>query len=172
MVFNNFFEWAQQYVIEAQYFAVFAVNAVASSTIFIGIPGLSYFIILFSVSLGLHPLLIGILAGLGSATGELTGYMIGFGSTATIEKYEHKIPRILKRLMKLFKNVGFWLILIVSFIPGIPFDVVGILAGAAQYNLKRFYLATIIGKTLRSLIIAYAAYFAYSSVQSFFAVLW
>lgn len=167
MVFESFLLWAQQYIAEAGYFAVFVATAVLNSTIFIGVPGGSYIIILFAISLGLHPLFVGILAGLGSASGELTGYMVGLGSTTAIEKYEKKTPRIIKKLMKLFKNIGFWLVFAAALLP-VPFDVIGIASGFAQYNLKKFYVATILGRVIRSLAIAYGGYSIFPIIQTFF----
>ncbi len=167
MVFESFLLWAQQYISEVGYFAVFAVSAVLTSTIFITVPGGSVFVILFAVSAGLSPLLVGIMAGLGSATGELTGYMVGFGSTAAIEKYEKRVPRIIKRMMGIFKNVGFWLIFLVALLP-LPFDAIGFLSGMSQYNLKKFYAAVILGRTIRSLLIAYGGYSVFPAVKTFF----
>ncbi len=166
MVFESLIVWAQQYIIEAGYFAVFAVSAVLTSTIFIGVPGGSYIVILFAIGLGLNPLLIGLLAGIGSATGELTGYMIGLGSEITIEKYEKKIPRIMKKLMKLFKNAGFWLVFLAALLPT-PFDVIGILSGMSKYDLKKFYAATILGRIIRSLFVAYGGYLLFPQLMAY-----
>ena len=40
-----------------------------------------------------------------------------------------------------------------------PFDIVGMMSGAAKYSLKKFFIATFLGKCLKCLLIAYAGYF-------------
>jgi len=167
MVFESLLLWAQQYIIEAGYFAVFSASVVITSTIFIGIWGGTYAIILFAVGLGFNPLFVGLSAGLGSAIGELTGYMIGLGSEVSIEKYEKKIPRIIKKLMKLFKNIGFWVVFVAALLP-FPFDVIGILSGMSQYNLKKFFIATLIGRIIRSVTFAYVGYSLFPFVENLF----
>lgn len=155
------FPWVSEFIIETSYFAVFLISAAANSTIIVGIPGLTYFVIIFAIGIGLNPLLVGILAGMGSATGELVGYLAGLGGTTAIEKFEHKTPRIIKKLTRFFKNIGFLVILIAAMLP-VPFDVIGVLSGAAKYDIKKFYFATIIGRIIRSLLIAYGGYAVYT----------
>jgi len=167
MVFESLLLWAQQFITEASYFAVFAASAVINSTIFIGIIGGTYAIVLFAVGLGLNPLFVGLSAGLGSAIGELTGYMVGLGSEVSIEKYEKKIPRIIKKLMKLFTNVGFWVVFVAALLP-LPFDVIGILGGMSKYDLKKFFIATVIGRIIRYVAFAYAGYSLFPFVKTFF----
>lgn len=161
MVFESFPVWAYELIVQSSYFGVFLITAIANSTIFIGIAGLTYAVIILAVGLGLNPLLVGILAGLGSATGELIGYLVGFGGTVVIEKYERKTPRIVKKLMGFFKNIGFLLILIAAALP-VPFDFIGILSGMSKYDIRKFYIATIIGRIIRSLLIAYGFYGLYT----------
>jgi len=167
MVFESLLLWAQHFITEAGYFAIFAASAVITSTIFIGIIGGTYAIILFAVGLGFNPLFVGLSAGLGSAIGELTGYMIGLGSEVSIEKYEKKIPRMIKKMMKLFKNIGFWVVFVAALLP-VPFDVIGILSGMSRYNLKKFLIATILGRIIRSVAFAYVGYSLFPFVEHLF----
>jgi membrane protein DedA with SNARE-associated domain len=44
-----------------------------------------------------------------------------------------------------------------AFIP-FPFDVIGISAGIGNYDIKKFFVATLIGRVLRCMLIAYAGY--------------
>ena len=64
----------------------------------------------------------------------------------------------MKKLNNFFTKYGFWSIVFLAFLP-FPFDFIGILAGASNYNIKRFFLATLIGKTIKMLMIAYAGFF-------------
>jgi membrane protein YqaA with SNARE-associated domain len=160
MVFESFVGHAQHFIIHFSYLGIFIISGLANATIFVGIPGLSYVIIIFAIGLGLNPLLVGIFAGVGSATGELTGYFLGLGGEVAIEKYKEKTPKLIKKMMDFFKNIGFLFVMIVAALP-FPFDIIGIMSGIAKYDLKKFYLATIIGRVVRSLLIAYGIYEIY-----------
>lgn len=157
MVFEFLIIWMQDFLIDFGYIAVFFGSLISTSTIFIPLP--IYFIIFFAAGIGLNPLVVGILAGAGSAVGELTGYFVGLGSRAVIERREEKEPRWIKFFTKLFKKYGFATILVTSLLP-FPFDVIGILSGVSDYNIKKFFIATLIGKTIKTVLIAYAGFVA------------
>lgn len=110
--------------------------------------------------MGLNPILVGIVSGLGSGFGELTGYLVGAGSRSLME--EKKVKKRWRKIEKLFKalfnSYGFLVIVIAAFLP-FPFDFVGVLSGVGKYDIKKFILATSIGKVSKCLIIAYAGYF-------------
>jgi membrane protein DedA with SNARE-associated domain len=108
--------------------------------------------------LGLNPFIVGISAGLGSAIGELTGYFLGAGGRHIVEKKWKRSKRA-KWLEKKFNEYGFLTILVAALLP-FPFDIIGILSGMSNYNLKKFFIATFIGKSLKTLFIAYSGYFA------------
>jgi len=154
---ETFLLWSKNLIVHFSYLAIFAVSAIGTSTIFLPFP--SYVIIIFfAIGMGLNPFVIGIVAGLGSAVGELTGYLIGMGGEKVIEE-KKKEPRIIKYFTRLFKKFGFPIIFITALIP-FPFDVVGIIAGMSGYEIKKFFVATAIGKIIKSLLIAYGLYVA------------
>jgi membrane protein DedA with SNARE-associated domain len=72
---------------------------------------------------------------------------------------------------KVFKKYGFATIIVASFLP-FPFDIVGILSGIGKYDIKKFFIGTAIGKTLRMLLIAYSGHllipYAEVFIQSLF----
>ena len=135
------------------YLGIFLTGAIATSTILIPFP--IDIAIFFTPALGLHPLLVSIAAGTGAAVGELTGYYIGVGGSTikTVRK-----SRVAKFFIKFFNKAGFITLLVAAFIP-FPFDILGILAGVSKYDVKKFLLATVIGKTLKALVITYTGYF-------------
>jgi membrane protein DedA with SNARE-associated domain len=156
MVFGEaFIIWAKQLIVQFSYIAIFFVSLISTSTIFIPFP--IYIIIFFAAGLGLNPLIVGITAGLGSAFGELTGYLIGVGGAKIIEEKRKKKLRLTEVFTRLFKRFGFLIVVIAAFIP-FPFDAIGILAGVSKYDIKKFLLATSIGKIIKCLLIAYAGY--------------
>jgi membrane protein YqaA with SNARE-associated domain len=147
--------WANQLIIEFSYLGIFIISVISSSTIFLPFP--IYVVIFFAPGIGLNPLLVGLVAGIGSAVGELTGYFIGLGGEKAIEHKEKKQPKLVKFFENLFKKYGFPVIVITAFIP-FPFDIIGILSGLAEYDIKKFFIAVAIGKILKTTLIAYAGF--------------
>jgi membrane-associated protein len=135
------------------YLGLFLVGFIATSTILFPFPiDLSIF---FTPALGLHPFLVSLAVGIGAALGELTGYYLGVGG-GTIKIV--KRSRLTKFFIKFFEKAGFLTILVTAFIP-FPFDIIGILAGISRYDVRKFLLATAIGKIFKALLVAYAGYF-------------
>ena len=151
---------------KGSYLAVFIVSFISTSSIIIPIvPFGSPFTIITAVSLGLNPFLVAIMGGTGSALGELFGYLVGMGGSAAIEKFEKKTPKFLKKLERFYSNIGFWTILVFSFVP-FPFDIIGVLSGASKYDMKKFLIAVTIGRIIRSMLIAYGIIYAIPFVLS------
>ena len=143
------------------YAGIFLASFLSTSTIFFPFP--LYLIIFFSASLGLNTLIVGLLSGLGSSLGELTGYFVGVGGGKLIENI--KPSKFVKRIVKYFDKYGFLVIFLAALLP-FPFDIVGIMSGVAKYDIKKFLAATFLGKTIKSLLIAYAGYLVLPIVTS------
>jgi len=169
MVFGEtFLLWSKSLIINFSYLAIFAVSAIGTSTIFLPFP--SYvIIILFAISMGMNPLAVGIMAGLGSAAGELTGYLVGMGGEKVIEEKKKKQLKIIKYFTRLFKKFGFPLVVVTALIP-FPFDIIGIIAGMSGYEIKKFFIATAIGKIAKSLLIAYGLHIAIPYLENVMGV--
>jgi membrane protein YqaA with SNARE-associated domain len=169
MVLEILLPWIKKFIVDFSYIAIFSVSAVSSSTIFIPFP--IYLVIFFASGLGLNPLVTGIAAGIGSAVGELTGYFIGAGGRYLAEEKKKTLSSYLLKFGKIFKKYGFATIIVTSFLP-FPFDIVGILSGIGKYDIKKFFIGTAIGKTLRMLLIAYSGHllipYAEVFIQSLF----
>ena len=92
-----------------------------------------------------------VLAGVGEAMGEITGYALGYSGKGVIDK-----SRLYNRFERWVRKRGGVVIFIVSVIPNPVFDVLGIAAGALRYPLRRFLLIAWAGKTIKNVGIAYA----------------
>lgn len=160
MIEDTFIIWSNFFMKNFSYLGIFIISMIGTSTIFLPFP--SYFIIVLAATIGLNPLLVGISAGLGSAVGELTGYFIGVGGEKIIEQ-RRKEPKIVKRFVRLFKKHGFPIIVVAAAIP-FPFDVIGIVCGMSSYDIKKFLIATAIGKIIKCLAIAYAGFLGISFI--------
>jgi membrane protein YqaA with SNARE-associated domain len=146
-------------LVKLSYFGIFVLGMVSSSTIFLPLP---IDVIIFLVAAELNPYLVGVSAGIGAGIGELTGYLMGVGGRLVVldesRKKLAKLPKAFRRAFfltfyNLIKKSIFLLIVLMCFVPFI-FDFIGIFSGAIRYDIKKFLLASIIGKTIRYLLIA------------------
>lgn len=128
------------------YIGVFIISALSSATLFIPAPGWA---VVAAMATILDPVYVGLVAGIGSAIGELTGYMVGDGALdfAGRKKYE-------KFLLFIKKNDAL-AIFVFSFLPNPFFDIAGIAAGAANVPLWRYMLFCAVGRSLRYVLLAW-----------------
>ncbi|MDD2655759.1 MAG: VTT domain-containing protein [Candidatus ainarchaeum sp.] len=130
------------------YAGVFIISALSSATLFIPAPGWA---VVAAMATILDPIYVGLAAGIGSAFGELTGYMVGDGalSLAHRKKYE--------KFLALIKKNDAAAILVFSFLPNPFFDIAGIAAGAAKVPVWRYVLFCAAGRSLRYVLLAWLA---------------
>ncbi|MBU5537270.1 MAG: VTT domain-containing protein [Candidatus Aenigmatarchaeota archaeon] len=165
MVLQTFLDLVEQ----GSYFAVFLASFVSSASILVPIlPIPTYLPVIVGVGIGLNPFIVGILGGIGSTLGELFGYFTGLGGSAAIEKFEKRTPKFLKKFEKFYSKIGFWIVLVFAFIP-FPFDIIGVLSGASKYDFRKFLLALSIGRTLRTLVIAYGGFYIIPLTSNLFS---
>ena len=130
------------------YLGVFGISLLSAATIFLPAPGWATVIAMSTV---LNPYLLGIAAGLGSGIGEITGYLAGDGAARVVVKNK----RDYKRYKELIRKYDVPAVFFLAFIPNPLFDIAGIAAGSAGIPLVRFLIATIAGRILRYVILAY-----------------
>jgi membrane protein YqaA with SNARE-associated domain len=158
----QFSAWAQSIASDWGYLGIFVVGVLGSASIIFPAPA---FAVIFAFGAILNPWLVGIVAGAGSAIGELTGYLIGRGGREVIEK---KHEKWLKKTQKWIDKYGFFAVLVVFAATPLPDDIVGILAGVFEYDWKRFLLASFIGKVIMSLALAFGGYYGVGWAMSMF----
>jgi uncharacterized membrane protein YdjX (TVP38/TMEM64 family) len=93
-----------------------------------------------------NPVLVGLFAGVGAATGELAGYLVGTGGKKILSLTENKRWR---RAQNWLRHHGFIAIMIFALIPNPFFDIIGVLAGSLAYPVRRFWLACLIGNSVK-----------------------
>ncbi|OGI12171.1 hypothetical protein A3K64_02450 [Candidatus Micrarchaeota archaeon RBG_16_36_9] len=144
------------------YLGLFLANIIASSTIVIPLP---IAIAVFASGSLLNPLLVALSSGFGAAIGEFVGYAIGTGSRKVIER---KWKKWMINTEKLFQKYGgFWIIILFAATP-LPDDIVGIVAGTLKYPIKKFFIASLIGKIILNLILAYAGFYGLNWILHYF----
>ena len=145
------------------YGGVFLISLIGASSIIFPIPSIA---VIFLAGKVLNPLTVGIIAGFGAAIGEMTAYGVGFGGKKIIDR---KWKKGMEKLEKQFsKYGGFFMILFFTVTP-LPFDIIGIFSGTIRYPLKKFFLATLIGKIVLNIMIAYAGFYSIGWVLDMFA---
>lgn len=133
------------------YVGVFFIELANSATIMFPTPGQTY---TFALGVTLNPLLIGLIGGIGSAIGELTGYAVG---AKTGQRF--KGGRFFSRLQRFTMRWGGVSLFLFATIPG-PFEVAGLWAGTVRYPLARFFVFVAVGKILKVTAFALAGYYS------------
>lgn len=101
------------------------------------------------------PLMVGLVAGLGDAIGEFSGYGIGY---AGADALRHR--RIYTMFESWMSTHGMLTIFLLCTFPNPFFDLVGAAAGSARMPAKRFFVATLGGKIVKDLFLAYGGTFS------------
>jgi len=134
------------------YLGAFIVSFAGAASVFILIPYPAFVFILTAA--GLNIWLLSLLAGLGAALGEITGYLLGYGSGRLIDKdYAEKFERIRKIFSQRPKLIPF-LVFIFGLTP-LPDDLLFIPLGFIGYSFKKAFLAGFVGKFTMLLLISY-----------------
>ena len=89
---------------------------------------------------------------------------MGYGGKKIAEK---KISgKSYNKAKKYFERWGFASIVLFAITP-LPMDVIGLIAGGFKYNIKKFFIATMLGKIPRCLIIAYAGSIGLNVIRTY-----
>lgn len=101
------------------------------------------------------PLLVGIVAGLGDAIGEFSGYGIGFAGTDLVRR-----RRLYATFERWMHQRGMLTVFLLCTFPNPFFDLAGTAAGAARMPARKFFIATLGGKLVKDLFLAYGGSFS------------
>jgi membrane protein YqaA with SNARE-associated domain len=149
------------------YVGVFAVSLIGSASIFLPTPSIAA---VFGGGAMLHPVLgipapivVGVVAALGETLGEFTGYAAGYGGGSVIR--ERPFYQSLQQWMH--KN-GSVVMFVFAAVPNPLFDVAGTIAGAVRMPLWKFFVAVLLGKTLKDIVIAATGVAGLNLIQHIF----
>lgn len=132
------------------YPGVFLAMLVSGAVTFLPGPGLAT--VLAAGALW-NPILVGLVAGLGNATGELAGYAAGRAGTAVLPGYQNS--PWMAALKRGLARYGFFAVLALALVPNPVFDAVGLVAGSLGFPIQRFWLACALGNSAKYLGIAH-----------------
>lgn len=150
------------------YFGVFLASLIGAASIFLPLPS---FALVIAAGSQLDPLLVGIISGVGAGIGEMTAYGLGYGIHRVKKRLQKKKSRERTKwthtLNRFFHHqLGFALIVIFAFTP-LPDDIIGIYCGAIKYDVKKFFLAVLIGKIMLGLALAYGGFLGVELLDQF-----
>ncbi|MGD8565012.1 MAG: VTT domain-containing protein [Candidatus Bathyarchaeota archaeon] len=162
-VIENLSEWMKAFAVNYGYLGIFLMSFIGAVSIFFPIP---YTVIIFTLGSTFEPIWIAVAAGLGSALGEFSGYLLGLGGRKFISgKYKKKM----EFLVKLFNRFGPLAIFLFALTP-LPDDLLFIPLGVMRHNIIRAFIPALIGKFCMNLTIAYAGRFSIQIIKEIFGV--
>lgn len=165
MLLQDIENWLYTFATQYGYLGIFLISLFGAMSIFVPIP---YPVVIFILG-GLpsfDPLWIAVAAGIGSAIGEFSGYLLGVGGRKVIsDRYKKKMDFI----TKLFKKYGSIAIFIFALTP-LPDDLLFIPLGVMRYSLLRAFIPAVLGKFFSNLIIAYSGRLSLDIVKNIFGV--
>jgi membrane protein YqaA with SNARE-associated domain len=142
------------------YAGAFVMSVIGSATIIMPIP---YFIVIFGMAAVLNPVLLTLASSTGSAIGELTGFWLGkYGSKALMRKQ----GKWIRFVGKWFNRNGFLTLVFLAAAP-LPTDIGGIIAGAVGYSRSKFFIAMLVGKTVKFGVIVYSGYYSLGWIMQY-----
>ena len=127
---------------------LFIVSIIGNATFFIPVP---VAIVACAVAPAYGWLATGLVNGIGSTIGEITGYLAGYGGSAIIPQ-----GKLYERLTVFMRKHGMLAIFMFALIPNPIFDAAGAISGALKMPVWQFLVAAGLGKTLRMLVGSYA----------------
>ena len=131
------------------YLGVFLISLIGTASILIPIP---YTLMIFWFGfLGFDPIILTLAAGIGSAIGEFSGYILGYYGRKLLNIERQKKMRYLLKMFGQYVPVAIFLFALTP----LPDDLLYIPLGILRYNFLKAFIPTIIGKVLMSFILAY-----------------
>ena len=145
------------------YLGAFFISLIASATIILPAPGIA---VVVAMGGALDPILLGIVAGVGSAIGELSGYLAGAGGRALVpQKQQHWFDRI----HRLTDRYGAFILGFLAAIPFPLFDLAGVVAGVLRMRITTFLAAVSVGKSIKYIILILVGTVPIQLLQQFFS---
>lgn len=131
------------------YPVLFFLAVITNATLILPLPGVALASVM-GVNPSFNPFWVAVVLGLGSAVGELTGYLTGFGGQPVAQKV-----RWHQRIESWMQHYGPATIFFLALIPNPLFDIAGIIAGTNRIPVLKFLFYCALGKICKMLVFAY-----------------
>jgi len=133
------------------YLSIFVTTLICNFTIIAPVPVATA--IMIAAATRREPVMVALAASIGGTLGELSGYYAGYlGKRIAIAEHVARYNRVADWM----NRYGLWAIFFLAFQPVIPFDIGGLVAGAARMPLWKFLPALWAGKFLKCIILCYS----------------
>lgn len=142
-------DWMYNFAQQFGYLGVFLSSLIGAVTIIFPLP---YTLVIYVMGGLLNPFFIAVAGGLGSAIGELSGYILGYYGRAMVSKERQ---RKMGYMMKIFDHYGPLAIFLFALTP-LPDDLLFIPLGIMRYKFVKAFIPCFLGKLLMSYILAYS----------------
>lgn len=126
------------------------------------IPFFPSFILIPLMATQLNPLIVGVVSGIGAGLGQYIHYYIGLGGRRLFSP-ENRAR--FERWRDRHAKYGAWMILLLAATPITPDDIIWIPLGLMRYPKLKALAAGIVGKTILSLVYAYAGYYGWPIID-------
>jgi len=130
------------------YVGIFALMVVSGGSILFPLPGLAG---VATAGMLWNPLVVGIVAGLGNATGELTGYAAGLSGRKLAAAPDAPTWRRVETWLRRF---GLPALIVFAAIPNPLFDVAGLAAGYLRIPAWKFWVGCAVGNSAKYAAVA------------------
>ena len=160
-VLQQLVEWMQQLAQNYGYFGIFLISLIGALSIFFPLP---YTVVIFTLGGLFDPFLIAIAAGLGSAVGEFSGYLLGYYGRRVISPERRRKMGFMVRVFDRFGPITIFLFALTP----LPDDLLFIPLGIMHYSLLRAFIPAIIGKISMNFIVAYSGRYAIQIIRDIF----
>ena len=154
-------EWMLQLGQNYGYFGIFLISLIGALSIFFPLP---YTVVIFTLGGIFDPFLIAIVAGLGSAVGEFSGYLLGYYGRRAISGERR---RKMEFMVRVFDRFGPVVIFLFALTP-LPDDLLFIPLGIMHYSFVRAFVPALIGKISMNFIVAYSGRYAIQIIKDIF----
>ena len=149
------------------YLGIFFISMAGSATIVLPTPSTVAIFgggIVLDPVLGIPaPILVGLVAGLGDAIGEFSGYGLGYAGADALRNRGMYV-----RFERWMRQNGMLAIFLLCTFPNPFFDLVGAAAGSTRMPARKFFIATLGGKIVKDLFLAYGGTFSAGVVGGWF----
>lgn len=124
------------------YLSVLLLSFISNASVLLPAPSL---IVVIVASQVLNPILVSLVAALGTTLGETIGYFSGRAGKILIKKSNYKMKGLQRPFLK---------VLLLAAIPLPMFDVIGLVAGYNRMPIIKFVTACFIGKAIKMITFA------------------
>ena len=128
------------------YIGLFVACLLTNASICLPASGIAFTL---AAATALNPFWCALVGGMGTAVGELVGYVfgrLGRSSVSDIDNIE-----LFNRIERGLNRYGYWAVFGFAFLPLPIFDLVGLAAGTARLPVVRFFLVCTLGKCMKML---------------------